>query len=424
MRYPARVLLVAVLVVALASGVGVGGGESAPLETADTPSLVAETSVLGSETVTDRSVDRHAIDRGPHRAQVATFDRQPDTDIRIDLRPDRDARWAVVVRYELTDANETAVFESVGDRFVDGEIGPSATLFERLADGASRNADREMRIEDVDRTVEVHDDVEEFDVDEDAVVAVGELRLTFVWTEFLAADGETLVLGDALTTPTNDTWLRSLGEGQSIEIATPDGYSVSGTPGATVSLRDNAVIIDGPRAFDDEERVAVVYSPTGTVGSPPWTMLTVGIVLAALLIAVGLLGYRRVGSGGGSPAVGSDGSDPKPGTGSAADADGGVETGTDGMGGSAADGSEADLSLLSDEERVERLLDRRGGRMRQADIVAETGWSDAKVSQLLSTMAADDRVEKLRLGRENLISLPDGDDPGVEQADGMNSESR
>jgi hypothetical protein len=45
--------------------------------------------------------------------------------------------------------------------------------------------------------------------------------------------------------------------------------------------------------------------------------------------------------------------------------------------------------------------------MRQADIVAETGWSDAKVSQLLSAMADEGRVEKLRLGRENLISLPD-----------------
>ncbi|WP_343160898.1 helix-turn-helix domain-containing protein, partial [Halorubrum sp. CBA1125] len=76
-----------------------------------------------------------------------------------------------------------------------------------------------------------------------------------------------------------------------------------------------------------------------------------------------------------------------------------------------AEGDEADAgpdpSLLSDEERVERLLEGNGGRMRQAAIVEETGWSDAKVSQLLSAMAEEGRVEKLRLGRENLISLPD-----------------
>ena len=66
-----------------------------------------------------------------------------------------------------------------------------------------------------------------------------------------------------------------------------------------------------------------------------------------------------------------------------------------------------DPALLSDEERVEQLLSRNGGRMRQASIVDKTGWSDAKVSQVLSMMAEENRVDKLRLGRENLISLPE-----------------
>ena len=70
---------------------------------------------------------------------------------------------------------------------------------------------------------------------------------------------------------------------------------------------------------------------------------------------------------------------------------------------------EVDVELLSDEERVERLLDRNGGRMKQASIVKETGWSNAKVSQLLSAMEDDDRIDKLRIGRENLISFPDED---------------
>jgi hypothetical protein len=68
-----------------------------------------------------------------------------------------------------------------------------------------------------------------------------------------------------------------------------------------------------------------------------------------------------------------------------------------------------DETLLSDEERIERLLEHNGGRMRQADIVKETGWSNAKVSQLLSSMAEQDQVDKLRIGRENLISFPDVD---------------
>lgn len=63
-------------------------------------------------------------------------------------------------------------------------------------------------------------------------------------------------------------------------------------------------------------------------------------------------------------------------------------------------------TLLSDEERVMRLLRENGGRMKQVDIVEETDWSNAKVSQLLSEMADQGAVDKLRIGRENLISLP------------------
>jgi len=47
--------------------------------------------------------------------------------------------------------------------------------------------------------------------------------------------------------------------------------------------------------------------------------------------------------------------------------------------------------------------------MKQADIVSETNWSNAKVSQLLSKMNDNDEVDKLRIGRENLITLPDED---------------
>jgi uncharacterized membrane protein len=68
------------------------------------------------------------------------------------------------------------------------------------------------------------------------------------------------------------------------------------------------------------------------------------------------------------------------------------------------------MDLLSDEERVEHILRQHGGRMKQAQIVEETRWSNAKVSQLLSAMAEAGRVEKLRIGRENLISLPDEDE--------------
>ncbi|PAU85200.1 hypothetical protein CK500_00605 [Halorubrum salipaludis] len=432
---PPRALLVGLIAVALvASGVApVAGDAPSPSPSIDADAAAAGSSTAGPPGIGSATVGPATVDPATVEQIDEPFDPDTATQIRIEPTPDRDARWTVSVRYALADETDRAAFDATGDRFRDGEIGPDAALFEGFAREASRNVDRTMRIEDVEREVVVHDDPSSFDVAGDQTTAVGELRLTFVWTEFLEADGENLVLGDALTTPNDGTWLLSLEEGQTLEVATPEGYTVTGTPGATVPLRDNAVIIEGPRTFAEGERVAVVYAPAGTT-APPWTMLTAAIVVAAVLIAGSIVGYRRRTDGEHDPvagasadegAVDSDGGEPTDGGprgGADGNADGpdptGDDTGADDATGGAGDGE--DLSLLSDEERVERLLEDNGGRMRQADIVAETGWSDAKVSQLLSAMADSGRVEKLRLGRENLISIPDddGDGDGSDAEDG------
>ncbi|MFB6236002.1 MAG: helix-turn-helix transcriptional regulator [Halopenitus sp.] len=69
-----------------------------------------------------------------------------------------------------------------------------------------------------------------------------------------------------------------------------------------------------------------------------------------------------------------------------------------------------DEAFLSDEDRVRKLLRENGGRMKQVRIVEETGWSKSKVSVLLSEMEEDDVISKLRVGRENVVSL-DGHEP-------------
>jgi len=67
---------------------------------------------------------------------------------------------------------------------------------------------------------------------------------------------------------------------------------------------------------------------------------------------------------------------------------------------------EEDTEDLSDEELVIGLLESNGGRMKQGMIVDETDWSKSKVSMLLSEMEDEKLISKLRVGRENIISLP------------------
>ncbi|MEZ3163740.1 hypothetical protein ABNG03_04265 [Halorubrum sp. RMP-47] len=429
MRNPAiRALLIAVVALALVASAGgaVNGASTvpSPLHADDT---VAHTSAAAAEAPVRGSVDDRLTAARPQTEDVITS--PSATRIRVGLNPDRSADWTVAVRYSLADENETATFRTVGDRFRDGEVGPDVELFEGFRREANRNVDRSMAIEGVDREFDVHEDPSEFDVATDDAAAVGELRLTFTWTAFLAQDGENLVLGDALTTPENGTWLRSLGADQTLEVRTPEGYTVTSTPSTAVTqLSDGDVIIEGPQTFNGGEPVAIVYGPAGAA-SPPWGMFLAAIVLAAVLVAGSVVGYRRVSAEGGAPGdpiANGEGNAPADTERRSADDPNAGEMEDPGAADESADGEggEPDLSLLSDEERVERLLGENGGRMRQADIVAETGWSDAKVSQLLSAMADEKRVEKLRLGRENLISLPDDEEAEAGGDEGGDADGR
>ncbi len=107
-----------------------------------------------------------------------------------------------------------------------------------------------------------------------------------------------------------------------------------------------------------------------------------------------------------------------------ADGDGEVagETG-DATGGSDGDtvatnavGTDAGDSLpLTDEDRVKRLLRENGGRLQQGEFVERTEWSKSKVSRLLSRMEEDGDVEKITIGRENLVVLADEEPDGEQE---------
>lgn len=350
---------------------------------------------------------------------VVALETSPETEFRVVLHDDRSATWNITVEYELeTDAQREAFDDLATDIEGGTAEGPlGAERFERLVAVADDSTDREMSMIDVDRSAERHE-------------GVGTVSLEFTWVAFLDTEDEQLVLDDALTTPDGDPLLGSLESQQQLIVVTPDGYQVDTTPGINPDIREGNAWIEGPQQFTVDERLVITYSPVTGAGPTPstptatptpavpddssWAILGAALLIGAAILLAALL-YRRKGSDvsaadGVVPTAGSD-------TSSSAGSGTGVDAGPDEREPSdAGEEDPPDLSLLSDEERVERLLDRNDGRMRQAAIVEETGWSDAKVSQLLSSMAEQERIEKLRLGRENLISLPDGEDAGAEDA--------
>ena len=350
--------------------------------------------------------DAAALDGGGLRFQTDDGDAAPDTTVRISLRSDRSAFWRIEARYDLDTGNETRAFRAVADRYEAGEAdaGPDVVLFETLRRRASEATERNMAIGNVTYHASVDDDA-----------GRGTLALTFRWTNFLrGGDNGTLVLDDAFRLPTAEedrqrTWLSIFDDTQRIRIRPPEGYAVTSTS-IPVQQRESAVVLAEPSDFEGDSALRITYTSVGRTDRFPVELVAGAGIVAVVAVAAGVWTLRR------RPGRDAPGDAPRPPddtpapVGSADPTEPDASDADDGTPGDGDDESAVDLSLLSDEERVERLLERNDGRMKQATIVDEMGWSDAKVSQLLSAMAEDGRIDKLRLGRENLISLPDDDD--------------
>jgi Uncharacterized membrane-associated protein/domain len=308
---------------------------------------------------------------------------------------------------------------------------------------------REMSITAVNRTSDFVTNASAETID------AGRLTLSFRWTNFATVDGDRLIIDDVLATE-QGPWLERLGDNEQLFVRGPPDYLPQDAGGAA-NITNGTLRWKGPITFDESSLAATFVGDQSEPPPPPgddepssadgglsvvlWGGIAAAAVTTAVLgyfvgrrLDVGLPGPTGAGESSGSKTVAESeatdsGSAPDTDSAAAAEAgDGGDADGTagagiaensDGIGTITGTGTGTGESgapeLLSDEERVERLLRANGGRMKQAVIVEETGWSNAKVSQLLSTMNENDRIKKLRIGRENLITVPEQGPGDIEE---------
>jgi uncharacterized membrane protein len=349
---------------------------------------------------------------------VAQTDDQPlnettRTRIKIELHDNTSARWSVTTRLPLDDGTERAAFRDLLEEYRDGGSQTDVETFRNYARLAENYTGREMAIERVETDGYV-----------DEANGTGVLNLTFTWTNFAERmPNDRLRVKDAFLRADGEAWFPRLTAGQTLVIQGPEQYTTYRTPRA--ARQQGRTVIFEPQQELDPDEVFASFEPQQLGPAGPFGDLPAEVLLGAVLVLVVAVAAAAVRLRGDdrSPVAGADGrpegADTSGGPGDGTDPTGtdagaGAGAGAAGAAGAAADeddeGDEVDVELLSDEERVEHLLEQNGGRMKQANIVKETGWSDAKVSQLLSAMADEGRVNKLRLGRENLISLPDDEE--------------
>jgi len=307
--------------------------------------------------------------------ESAAGDTQVETDrvrLVVDVAADGDATWQVQYRTDLDDPNTTAAFDSLAE---DIESDPAnytdrfAERIRRTVASAENATGREMSAENVSVDARV----------ESLTGDVGVVTYTYEWTNFAQVDGDRLVVGDAIAGFfLNDRTL--------LEVRWPEGYGVSEAAPDPDSQSGRALSWDGSETDFGPDQPSVVVSEgvtTTTGGSDGGDGPGPADPGSFTVVSVGdATGVDSDGDGDG--------------------ADGESEDEDDG-----ADEPPLDDELLSNEERVLRLLERRGGRIKQQEVVEALDWTEAKTSQVVSGMREEGTIEGFRLGRENVLTLPD-----------------
>jgi len=326
---------------------------------------------------------------------LQTPDGFDESTVRIAVYENGSATWTLEHRTPLNDS-ERERFESYADRFESEETALYADFVGDaglLTRYGTNETGREMDARNFQRSAFV-----------DPAQSRGTVRMSFLWTNFAAVDGHRVVVSDVFEGGFY------VGEGQSlvVERGPSLGFaSARPTPDTRSqpdSLADSeSVTWVGEQSFNDR-RPYVELAPRSAVGETTSTPAAGGngdglwrFVALLLVLALGAVAVAAWRSGAAAAVLDSgDG-----------DGDDGAAAATPT---SDPEPTVSETELLSDSDRVVKLLEENGGRMKQVDIVETTDWSKSKVSMLLSDMEEDGQISKLRVGRENIVSIA-GEEP-------------
>lgn len=341
-------------------------------------------------------------------APLVTQD-QPEVDntaTRIQVYENGTARWTVRIRMRLATEQDVERFRVVRARIRNDSNRRLSPFRKRMRGVVADAADATGREMATNFTISTRI--------QEAPRRWGVVVYEFTWRNFAATrpDSDAIVVsdvfGEGFFIAANDT----------LAIAAPAGYEVD-TVSPTPDRRDAGTLtwIGRVDFADGRPRVRFVPTPATTPTSIPPngsnpaagadgdtgdggsdggsentlpTAFVGGVILAVLgtLGAAGLLYLRRAHG-----QTDESDTDAIP---ESTEAGGATREQTD--------------ELLTDGDRVRNLLRDRGGRVRQKELVEAFGWSDSKTSRVVSRLAEEEEIEKLRIGRENVISLPDTED--------------
>ncbi|GAB3678713.1 helix-turn-helix transcriptional regulator [Halopiger thermotolerans] len=310
------------------------------------------------------------------------------------------ATFVVDYRFENDSSGEWAALREDIEANNAAYVADEMAAWNKTLEDSENATDREMHLEDGAIETDTSSQPQN----------LGHVQVSFEWINFAYVELNRIEISDVLTGIV-------LSQDTTMEVYPPDGYVISEDESSTES-GDGSVFWQGDSTDFTADPPTVVMIENGDVQNesanatanasaagdrgPPMRWSIVAAALALLVVAGAAGWWVRdrgiLGPGPAPEAGGGRGGGPPPAEG-------------------AANGGEAKSNgpppeLLSNEERVLRLLEQRGGRIKQQEVVSELDWTEAKTSQVVSGLREDGEIEVFRIGRENVLSLPDEGERG------------
>lgn len=277
----------------------------------------------------------------------------------ITVEENGDATWNIEIREELNNEDQVSTFQSYVDQVENNSNNETKRNFRSdlsgVVEGANSSFERSMSFESL--TVEA-------EVAETATGTFGVTNVSFTWTNYARTDSNgNITVGEILS----DGY--TISDGERLRIVLPESYSYdSDITGGEVN--DNVVEWNGPYAFNDVE-LTFTESDNSEDSIPIYAY---GVVFIALLIVSGgvIYGYKFIGD--------SDESEEE-------------------------SGNTESNDLQTEEEKLVSLIEENDGRVKQKVVSEKFDWSDAKVSRITNKLEEADLIDKLTIGRENVLDL-------------------
>ncbi|MFP9059559.1 helix-turn-helix transcriptional regulator [Natrialbaceae archaeon A-chndr2] len=305
--------------------------------------------------------------------------------VSVDVRENGSATWSLEYRYRLDEDNNAS------DRWEDAreeiESDPDGYLeiFESnwsdRVDAAAEATGREMGASDF-----------RLEIDEESTPQeTGYIRFSFQWEEFARVELNRIEVGDSFGAFALDDRMQLI-------VTWPEAYEHRTIEPEPDDSRDRAAIWNG-EATDFLEGEPFIELMERTAGeteseSEPDSLVPVSWLVGLLLLVMvlaGTLGWwvfrpeteraHQTDSSASTPPVTGPQRPPE--------------------------------ELLSNEERVLKLLAEEGGRMKQQEVVSTLEWTEAKTSQVVGRLREDGSIDAFRIGRENVLTLTETGEAAV-----------